>query len=252
MAEGKRPLLVIVAHPDDETIGCGALLHHLRHVTLAVITDGAPRDLADAHAHGFADCAAYAAARAAELDAALDQAGCGAEVISFGVADQAAAHQLVPLSRRLAEVIADLGPGLVLTHAYEGGHPDHDAAAFAGHMAVEIAGGEPAIIEMPFYHLGPDGKMAAQRFVSRLDGEIAVDLPAADRIRKQRMIAAHRSQAKVLAQFSARTERYRPAPAYDFARLPNGGRLLYEQQDWGLTGAQWQVLASAALQELRP
>lgn len=251
MPEDGRPVMVVVAHPDDETIGCGALLHHLRDVTLVVITDGAPRDMVDANARGFCDNAAYAAARAEELDAALGYAGCKAEVIRLGIADQEAARHLLPLSRRLAEIVADTRPAAVLTHAYEGGHPDHDAAAFASHMATRIAGCGCAMVEMPFYHLGSDGGMAAQRFAMPLDGETILDLPEPDRARKQRMIGAHRSQAQMLARFHAEAERYRPAPRYDFSALPNGGRLLYEQQNWGLTGAEWQALACAALEELR-
>ena len=67
---GER-VVVVVAHPDDETLWAGALLGRLQNALLIHLTDGAPADGADAHRLGFASRDAYAAARAAELDTAL-------------------------------------------------------------------------------------------------------------------------------------------------------------------------------------
>ena len=36
--------LVIVAHPDDEIVGCGSLLQRVREPLVLFATDGAPRD----------------------------------------------------------------------------------------------------------------------------------------------------------------------------------------------------------------
>src|SRR5690242_9330196 len=65
------PVAVVVAHPDDETLGLGARLARLRDFKLIHLTDGAPRDMRDARREGFSDRDEYAAARARELDRAL-------------------------------------------------------------------------------------------------------------------------------------------------------------------------------------
>ena len=61
---GQRTLLIVAAHPDDDVLGAGALLTQASKAAVVYVTDGAPRDGADARAHGFADAAAYATAEA--------------------------------------------------------------------------------------------------------------------------------------------------------------------------------------------
>src|SRR5947199_10702203 len=73
---------IVVAHPDDETIGIGAQLPRLPNGLVVVVTDGAPRDGADAQAHGFSGWQDYAAARENELEAALAEAGIGGRCIT--------------------------------------------------------------------------------------------------------------------------------------------------------------------------
>ncbi|HEY6577812.1 MAG TPA: PIG-L deacetylase family protein [Rhizomicrobium sp.] len=229
---------VAVAHPDDETIGCGALLSRLAGVSVVVVTDGAPADGADARAHGFADRESYAWRRAAELDQAMQIAGVSRDnVIRFGVADQQAAFGLEKITARLAQLFAERGIGVVLTHAYEGGHPDHDATAFCAHRAVNRLNRAIAILEMPYYRLGATG----DEFQTFPPGAATLRIPLdeQERTRKQRMLGAYATQTAVLANFTLASEQFRMAPDHDFSVLPNGGRVLYEQRGWGLTGGEW-------------
>lgn len=238
----RRRVLVVVAHPDDEVLGCGALLSRIADATVLHITDGAPRDGADARWHGFSGWPAYAAARWREAQAALAMAGVARSChLGFGIADQQAAFNLAELARRLEPLVARAD--VVLTHAFEGGHPDHDASAYAVHAAARLArvqGHRPGIVEMPFYHAGPEGWIR-QHFLPHPDAgpEILLELSEAEQRLKQHMAEAHRSQAAVLADFALGTERFRVAPGYCFAVLPNQGRLLYERHGWNLTGPQW-------------
>jgi LmbE family N-acetylglucosaminyl deacetylase len=237
---------VVVAHPDDETIGCGAQLPRFRDVTILHVTDGAPRNGRDASARGFPSVSDYAAARRLELEAAMALASIPPNrLLWLGCSDQEASLHMATLARKLAEQLAETE--IVLTHAYEGGHPDHDATAFSVHAACAmLADRAPAIVELPLYRAGSDGRVA-QTFAPHADApEAVLHLDAAERKLKRRMLAAHLSQQEVLGWFTADVERFRVAPEYDFTKLPNGGAVLYEGQDWGMTGARWLQSAAAA------
>ncbi|KRR27607.1 PIG-L deacetylase family protein [Bradyrhizobium retamae] len=97
---------IIVAHPDDETIGCGAQLQRLDNVTVIIVTNGAPRDGGDAKAHSHASVDGYAAARIRELCSAMALADVPASrIIELGFFDQAAALHLPDLTRSIYSLI---------------------------------------------------------------------------------------------------------------------------------------------------
>ncbi len=253
-ARGTLPFrtAIVVAHPDDETIGCGAQLPRFSDLVIIHVTDGSPKNGADAAALGFAGPDDYRAARRRELEGAVAVAGIPPERLqSLQWPDQEASFHLATIATDLAGRLADTE--IVLTHAYEGGHPDHDSVAFAVHAACRSLaerGGPPALIEMPLYRLG-EQDWAVQSFVPdpRVP-ETVIQLGPEESTLKRAMFAEFVSQGHVLPRFSLATEPFRLAPPYDFARLPNKGVLLYERLEWGMTGARWLELAGAALVEL--
>src|SRR5437868_9988082 len=110
-------IMVVVAHPDDETIAIGGILPELSHVVMVHATDGAPRDMVDVRRCGFETREAYARARRQELGLAMEQAGVRLEaLVNLGLVDQEAALSLAPLTRRLLELIDRSAPAAIFTH----------------------------------------------------------------------------------------------------------------------------------------
>ena len=233
----EEPVALLVAHPDDETLAIGGSLHLFRRLLLIHVTDGAPRRLDDAVRQGFAGPADYAAAREAELCAALALSGAAPERVRLGVADQEATDAVGAIVEAVTALIRARGIQTVLTHPYEGGHPDHDALA----VAASRLGTE--VIEFTGYHLAA-GAMRTGTFLEpsppgRGLGEGAATLPSPDLARKRAMLACFHTQRDILSRFDPAVERFRPAPSYDFAQPPHPGRLLYEEWGW-MTGAAWR------------
>jgi LmbE family N-acetylglucosaminyl deacetylase len=139
------------------------------------------------------------------------------------------------------------GIEVVLTHAYEGGHPDHDAVAFAVHTAARLAKRTPLLLEAPLYHL-EGTRLVWQRFVPGTGRRGCVlKLSKEQQALKRRLYDAHKSQADCLANASVASERLRVAPEYDFSRLPQSARLSSLFRDAKLTQKKWESLTKEAL-----
>lgn len=286
------PVLLVVAHPDDEVIGAGMRLPRLSDVRIVYVTDGAPADGRDAARLGFGSREAYARARATEAEAALALVGIDRSRMHFlGVVDQEAPMRVAEVAQELAGLLRAIRPAFVLTHPYEGGHPDHDATALAvrlalqqiatsclsspypnpppsstgegasaaidrtpslaerrGRVGVGTASSSPTLIEFASYHAsGSPGVRVMQEFLPGHATVVTARLSEAEQALKRRMFACYATQEIVLRDFPVDRERFRASPAYDFARPPHTGPLLYEQIFAGWTWERWREATAGAL-----
>jgi len=246
-------VVLVVAHPDDETIGCGAHLARWADVlTIVHVTDGSPPDDGDAKAAGCASASDYAALRQRELVSAMQIAHVGSEqLIGLGIGDQQAVRSIATIARRLLHIFGDRKPTIVVTQPYEGGHPDHDATALAVRIALhaaESSGVNPRLAECTAYHADGTGALVTGRFLAATTPARTVTLDHDARMRRAAMLACFTSQQRTLVPFGIDREGFRVAPQYDFTSPPHAGRLYYEQFQWGVRdGAQWRTLASSEL-----
>jgi LmbE family N-acetylglucosaminyl deacetylase len=258
LVEGENPSfykgIIVAAHPDDEFIGISSRLGFLRRSILLHTTDGSPENLHDAQAHGYTTCREYSEARRGEFFRALELSG--AKDISYRCLefpDQQSAFHLSELTLKLLELALNYQPQFILTHPYEGGHPDHDAASFAVHNVCRLmqkrALRAPAVIEFTSYHNGPNG-INTGTFLNKTDREKAIPLTSEDRDRKTEIFKCFRTQEQVLRWFPIGPERLRLASTPDFTAPPHEGTLFYEQFPWGMNRFLWGELATQALHTL--
>jgi LmbE family N-acetylglucosaminyl deacetylase len=232
--------LLLMPHSDDEC-NVGALLQHLSDATILFLTDSAPRDRR--YWSRFGTRESYRELRRVESERALADLGVGALYLSdltkqSAPADQELYRHLPSALHKARELVSKLAPKTLLAPAYEGGHPDHDTAAFlAAQVSREF---RTQHWETPYYHRSRSGKLKRQTFLHNASAtsEITLALSPAELARKQAMWQRYSSQSEVLSDFSIERELYRPAPFYDFTRPPHNGQLNYEAWQWETRGQE--------------
>lgn len=207
--------------------------------------------MCDAHRYGFETARAYADARRAELMEALQTGQIHSpELLQLEVPDQETPFHLPNVARWICRRILEHRPEVILTHPYEGGHPDHDACAFSVRAACRMSDFSGQLCEFTSYHASENGFRSGEFLPAKGSAVVTYHLTEEERERKHKMFRCFHTQREVLRQFEIDHESFRAAPDYDFYLPPHGGPLYYERFGWRVDGKQFCELAKGASREL--
>jgi LmbE family N-acetylglucosaminyl deacetylase len=205
-------VLVLVAHPDDETIGCSGLLQRASSALVVFAVDGAPPHYGFEKQYGslkqYSDIRFLEASRALK---ALPYCSLGRLARRNGAhyVDQHLFEELPEALASLNQFVCRFLPDFIVTHAYEGGHIDHDACHF---LAAHIARAHNlTLMEFPSYWKAEDGRDIFQQFRNNWNNEITLNLSEHEIEVKRQMLASYRTQQQLTPVFHLHTERFRPA-----------------------------------------
>jgi LmbE family N-acetylglucosaminyl deacetylase/SAM-dependent methyltransferase len=185
-------LVVVAAHPDDESLGTGGLIAAAHDAGLAVYVV-----LLTAGEQSHPDSPTtipgqLAKSRLSEAKAALAELAPDAPLVFFGAADGRVADVEADVTSALVDLVGDGRRTLLVAPWAHDGHPDHEAAGRAAGAAARRTGARLA--QYPIWmwrHRSPDAAPWPQLH--------RIDLSAEQRERKDRAIAAHASQVEPLS-----------------------------------------------------
>lgn len=150
-AAAHRPALILAAHPDDETLGCGGtILQKVSSgtpVRVLVVTDGRY-----SHRSSSLPPQDLARTRRAEMAEAARRLGLGEEALRWGgFTDGTLGKWEGKLTDLIADAVAEMRPEEVyVTGAFEP-HPDHAALGRAARRAVRHAVTRVQLLEYPIW-----------------------------------------------------------------------------------------------------
>lgn len=241
---------VIVAHPSDEVFGAGGLITRLKDVKILHVTGITSGDKA-APVSGDTRLRTNECAQALSL---LDIPS--KNIIEFGVTNTNGSQVLVALTKKIAAFLQQSATDIVLTHPYEGGHPDHDATAFATHAAIQLLKRNGFAMPVLFEIAVRPTHDGLKRVLDFLPGSwreaTTWVLDEKSKTLKKKMLECLSLESAGVNTVSLKAERFRRPPDYDFTHPSLTGKAYYENFMSGITGDQWASLARRAWADLFP
>jgi len=210
-ADSLGRVLILAAHPDDESISCGGLLQRCSESLILFAVDGAPRGYG--FERKFGSLRGYSEERFREASRALAFIpGCSIERLArrdgTPFADQHLFDELPEAFTSLQRLVGDFSPNLLVSHAFEGGHIDHDACHVLAKQAASVL--SVPHMEFPLYWRNREGKDVFQRFRDGRNDEAILQLSPRELLVKRKMLAEYKTQKGQTSVFAVEIERFRP------------------------------------------
>jgi N-acetylglucosamine malate deacetylase 2 len=204
-------VLLLVAHPDDETIGCSGLLQRATSALVVFAVDGAPRHYG--FEKTFGSLQRYSDIRFLEASVALKfLPHCSLHRLAARdgshYMDQHLFEHLHEALTSLEQFVSAFSPDTIVSHACEGGHLDHDTCHFLAAHAGRKHG--VIVMEFPSYWQTADGQDVFQQFRNTRNDEVLLQLTEQEIQVKRQMLAAYHTQQSLTPSFHLHTERFRP------------------------------------------
>jgi N-acetylglucosamine malate deacetylase 2 len=203
--------LILVAHPDDETVGCAGLLQRATKAVVVFAVDGAPPHYR--FERRFGSLRNYSDLRYREAAAAL----AGIPQCSFRrlvrqdgscFVDQHLFLEMPEAFLSLCRIAREFAPDLIVSHAFEGGHLDHDACHVLAKRAAIALGVQT--LEFPLYWRTEQHGDRFQEFRDARGPEFLLELSERELEVKRCMLAEYESQRGLTSVFQPQVERFRP------------------------------------------
>lgn len=186
-------VVVVAAHPDDESLGAGGLLATCTtaglDASLVVVTDGeASHPGSPTH-----EPTGLATRRRRELTDAAAALGLAPTAVTFlGLPDGAVTEHTDEVVAAVVEVVGDGRHCLVVAPYRADGHPDHEAAGRCGAAAAHRTGAMLAEYPIWLWHAGDTSDVPLRSMVR-------LPLTASARAAKDTAIRSHTSQVRALS-----------------------------------------------------
>lgn len=203
--------LVLAAHPDDETIACAGLLQRATNALVVFAVDGAPPCYR--FERRFGSLRNYSDLRFREAAAALAAIPhCSFRRLTrqdgSWFVDQHLFLEMPQAFLSLCRIAREFSPHLIVSHAFEGGHLDHDACHVLAKRAAIVLGVQT--LEFPLYWKTPHHGDRFQEFRDPRGEELSLGLSGHELEVKRRMLAEYKSQRGLTLVFQPQVERFRP------------------------------------------
>lgn len=218
--------LIVAAHPDDEAISCATVLAHAESASVCFLSTGAVHEAEVQLRLNEREDSWHAAGWTC---AAMDGQCLSMEVYRY------LGDWLALLHLKIADYDA------VWTHPYEGGHPDHDSAAW---LVQTVCAGLPILrMEFASYHSRGDRRDVFGEFWPAAGVEINAVLTGDLFARKQAALAAYQSQLHILRKYPRWDhEPYREAPVYRFDKPAPPPACRWDRKGYQPPSAEWRAL----------